>query len=235
MMVINESNVTKGLFSRYVRIQLEGKYNMIMDSNQVIQLLDCDETTYFDILNNYGKYSKLYQKTIDNVATNIQEKARNLLTSKTEVIGHQTNCKGITGGLAGDIFKQFPECYKPYLHICLAGELSKQYSECYKSYLQHYKVNNPLGKTQLLKMDDGRFLANIFGQNEAGAATDYKMVLSALENLKEQMDSLGLKSLSLPYKMGAGIGGGDWNEIFGLIEEVFGHTMIKVILCKLEK
>ena len=215
MVLLNESKVTKGLFSRYVRIQREGKYNVLMDAKQVMQLLGCDATTYADILNNYENYSKLYKKTVDNVATNIQVKVGNLLTSKTDVIGHQTNCKGIAGGLAGDIFKQHPECYKPYLQCC--------------------KVNKPLGTAQLLKMNDGRVLANIFGQYEAGAATDYKMVLYALKDLKKQMDSLGLKSLSLPYGMGAGIGGGDWNEIFGLIEEVFGPTPIKVVLCKLEK
>ena len=215
MVLLNESKVTKGLFSRYVRIQREGKYNMITDAKQVMQLLGCDAATYADILNNYENYSKLYKKTVDNVATNIQVEIGNLLTSKTDVIGHQTNCKGIAGGLAGDVFKQHPECYEPYLQCC--------------------KVNKPLGTAQLLKMNDGRVLANIFGQNEAGAATDYKMVLSALKDLKKQMDSLGLKSRSLPYGMGAGIGGGDWNEIFGLIEEVFGPTLIKVVLCKLEK
>lgn len=215
MVQLKESSVTKELFSKYVEIQREGKYNMLTDAKQVMQLLGCDATTYAAILNNYENYSKLYKKTVDNVATNIQVKIGNLLTSKTDVIGHQTNCKGIAGGLAGDVFKHHPECYEPYLQYC--------------------KVKKPLGTAQLLKMNDGRVLANIFGQNEAGAATDYKMVLSALKDLKKQMDSLGLKSLSLPYRMGAGIGGGDWNEIFGLIEEVFGLTPIKVILCKLEK
>lgn len=176
MVRLKESSVTKELFSKYIEIQREGKYNMLTDAKQVMQLLGCGTTTYADILNNYENYSKLYKKTVDNVATNIQVKVGNLLTSKTEVIGHQTNCKGITGGLAGVVFKQHPECYEPYLQCC--------------------KVDNPLGKTQLLKMNDGRVLANIFGQNEAGAATDYKMVLSALRDLKKQMDSLNLKSLS---------------------------------------
>ena len=163
MVLLNESKVTKGLFSRYVRIQREGKYNMLMDSKQVMQLLGCDTDTYSDILDNYENYSKLYIKTVDNVATNIQVKIGNLLTSKTDVIGHQTNCKGIAGGLAGDVFKHHPECYEPYLQYC--------------------RVKKPLGTAQLLKMNDGRVLANIFGQNEAGAATDYKMVLSCFKKI----------------------------------------------------
>lgn len=145
----------------------------------------------------------------------VQIKSGNLLTSKTQVIGHQTNCKGIAGGLARTIFKTFPECWVPYLQGC--------------------KVNKPLGKTQLLRCNDGRILANIFGQYEAGAATNYHYVLSGLKDLRKQMESLHLTSLSLPYGMGAGIGGGDWNTVYGLIEQVFGLSPIKVVLCKLEK
>lgn len=144
----------------------------------------------------------------------VQIKKGNLLTSQTQVIGHQTNCKGISGGLAGIIFKTFPECWIPYLQCC--------------------KVNRPLGKTQLLKCNDGRILANIFGQYEAGAATNYRYVLSGLKDLRKQMESLNLKTLSLPYGMGAGIGGGDWNTVYGLIEQVFGLSSIEVTLCKLE-
>ena len=144
----------------------------------------------------------------------VQIKTGNLLKSNTEVIGHQTTCKGIVGGLAGLIFKTFPECWAPYLQCC--------------------RINRPLGKTQLLKCNDGRILANIFGQYEAGAATNYRCILSGLKDLRKQMESLHLKSLSLPYGMGAGIGGGDWNTVYGLIEQVFGLSSIEVTLCKLE-
>lgn len=138
-----------------------------------------------------------------------------LLKSKTQVIGHQTNCKGIAGGLAGLIFKTFPECWIPYLQFC--------------------KVNKPLGKTQLLKCNDGRVLANVFGQDLPGAHTDYRILESALKNLRRQMEYLHLTSLSLPYGIGAGIGGGNWDTIYDILEKVFGMSSITLILCKLEK
>ena len=136
-----------------------------------------------------------------------------LLKAKAQVIGHQTNCFGAAGGLAGVIFKTYPECVAPYERICEMGKA--------------------LGKAQLLKCNDGKVLANLFGQYQPGATTDYRYVKSSLEDLKDQMEHLKLTSLALPYGMGAGIGGGDWSKIHLIIHEVFEDSPIEVTLCRL--
>jgi len=60
MVQFKESSVTKELFSKYVEIQREGKYNMIMDGVEVIALLGCTVDEYKEILKNYDALSKKY-------------------------------------------------------------------------------------------------------------------------------------------------------------------------------
>jgi hypothetical protein len=60
MVQFKESSVTKELFSKYVEIQREGKYNMIMDGAEVIALLGCTVDEYKEILKNYDALSKKY-------------------------------------------------------------------------------------------------------------------------------------------------------------------------------
>lgn len=55
-----EASISKDLFSRYVAIQCEGKYNMIMDAAKVIGLLKCTKEQYREIIDNYSELSKKY-------------------------------------------------------------------------------------------------------------------------------------------------------------------------------
>ena len=143
----------------------------------------------------------------------IRQQTLNLFNAYCNVIAHQVNCIGVTGGLAGDIFEKYPECYEPYHYKC--------------------KSQDPKGTAQLLPCKDGRILANLFGQISPGAGTEYSLVLSSLKDLKAQMEKLNLKSVAFPYNMGAGIGGGDWYVVYGLITYVFKDSDIDVTICKL--
>jgi len=60
MVQLKESSVTKELFSKYVEIQREGKYNMVMDAKKVIAILGCTAEQYKEILNNYSSLSKQF-------------------------------------------------------------------------------------------------------------------------------------------------------------------------------
>lgn len=64
MVQFKESSVTKELFSKYVEIQREGKYNMIMDGAEVIALLGCTPDEYKEILENYNALSKKYMASL---------------------------------------------------------------------------------------------------------------------------------------------------------------------------
>ena len=50
-----ETGVSKETFMKYVKIQLGGKYNMIINGDIVMKLLGVDKQTYMNILQNYDK------------------------------------------------------------------------------------------------------------------------------------------------------------------------------------
>lgn len=60
MIVLNEATVTKEIFAKYVAIQREGKYNMVMDAKEVMTLMGVTEDIYKSILQNYERYSKKF-------------------------------------------------------------------------------------------------------------------------------------------------------------------------------
>ena len=52
---------------------------------------------------------------------------------------------------------------------------------------------------------------------------------SALKSLAEQHPG---KSVALPYGIGCGLAGGDWNTVYDIIKEVFANDDRKVFICK---
>lgn len=58
--------ITKELFLQFVYLQNSGKYNIIKDKWEIIEILNITEVKYNDILKNYTYYySKYVQETID--------------------------------------------------------------------------------------------------------------------------------------------------------------------------
>lgn len=135
------------------------------------------------------------------------------LDSMAQVIAHQTNCKGVMGaGVARAIRKEYPEITQEYQAEC--------------------KSNNMLGKCQLIATRDARYIANLFGQKGFGSGlqTNYDALRSALHSLVEQMQLLKLKSVSMPYNIGCGLAGGDWNVVFSILRDTFAGTDIRLEL-----
>ena len=63
----------------------------------------------------------------------------------------------------------------------------------------------------------------MFGQYGYGndkQYTDYKALEESLENMLFLIRPFK-KSIALPYKLGCGLAGGDWNIVYKIIEKVF--------------
>jgi O-acetyl-ADP-ribose deacetylase (regulator of RNase III) len=139
-----------------------------------------------------------------------------LLQAPENIIGHQVNCMGVMGsGVAKQIRNQYPEAYKQY----------RLASKGIERFL--------LGTCQLVKISDGKYIANLFGQNKygkVGVFTEYTALRFSLENLAEISKRRNL-SVALPYKIGCDRGGGDWTVVFNMIEDIFEDT--DVVLYKL--
>lgn len=132
----------------------------------------------------------------------------NVLDAKEHFIAHQTNCLGTMGaGVAKAIANKYPHVESSYIKAC------KSVSN--KSDL--------LGKIQIIACDPndkekkGQCIVNVFGQHKVGTyrrQTDYDALRKAFVKLNTQG-----YDVAIPYLMGCGLGGGDWNIVVQIINE----------------
>jgi len=138
-----------------------------------------------------------------------------LLQATEDIIGHQVNCRGVMGsGVALQIKNKFPEAYHQYQFLC------HSFSN---------RLEKLLGRCQIIKVGD-RYIANLYGQLDYGRnkqQTELNMLTAALAKLKEEAKRECL-SVALPYKIGSDRGGADWNEVYGIIDEVFSDYEVSL-------
>lgn len=124
-----------------------------------------------------------------------------LLNATETIIAHQVNCFGIAGGLAFHVFKKWHDAENDYMQIC-----------------NRIKKENLLGMAQITgQQSDGHIIANLFGQFRPGADYNPKALENALSALAKLAKSLKV-DVALPYKISCGICGGDWEEVYAIIE-----------------
>lgn len=145
-----------------------------------------------------------------------------LLTAKTDVIAHQVNCQGkFNSGVAKAIREHDFGVYKDYHEYC--------------------KANNPevlLGTIRWCTAENGQKIANLFAQNSYGydgkQYTDLGMLRTCLLDLRLICDSFHW-SLAMPYKIGSVRGGAKWEDVYAMIEEIFGDFEYGLELWRLDK
>ena len=138
---------------------------------------------------------------------------------EAEILANQTNCLGRFGsGVALAIKNKYPEVYEGYRNFCKENK---------------HKL---LGSVYICDTNDGKTIANLFGQERYGRVgryTDYNALNSALYSLANYMKDCGMQSVAFPYKIGCGTGGGDWNLVSKMIQEHFKD--FDVYYCKIEE
>jgi len=136
----------------------------------------------------------------------------NLLEAPENILVHQTNCMGVMGsGIAKQVKEKYPEVFNGYYNYCKTNT-----------------VENILGTALICEADDGKLIANVFGQVNYGTDkiyTDYEALRKGLEEVKVFADQHFL-SVALPYNIGCGRAGGDWEIVSKIIEEVFGDVKL---------
>lgn len=134
-----------------------------------------------------------------------------------DIIAHQTNCYFVMGaGVALAIKRKWPIVYEKYKQL---GDSEKK-----KSYKW-------LGTCQLVEIDQNRYVANLFGQDECGGGqcfTDYDALKEALEELRRYVNYSGLKTIAFPWKIGCGLAGGDWDIVKPMIEDIFKDLDVEI-------
>lgn len=150
-------------------------------------------------------------------------------TSAPDYIVQQVNCKGVMGaGLAKQIRNRWPGIYATYAEIC------------------RQKGTKALGTMfPYVTPDNGPVICNCFAQDGYGRDRQY----TSYEHLRESLDQVKVYvegrlkevpkapvSIRIPYGLGCGLAGGDWNVVYGIINDVFRNcddNCLHVYICKL--
>jgi O-acetyl-ADP-ribose deacetylase (regulator of RNase III) len=156
--------------------------------------------------------------------SNIKIIKQDLLQVEDGIICHQTNCMGAAGGLAGAIFRKYPEAYKVYKNNV-------------QSFLDDWM---PLGTIDLTKVKKDLYVANMYAQYDYGTdsrKTEYGTFRMCLRDLihaiefKSKSEDI-LKEIYFPYEIGCGLGGGNWEIVMGIIKYEFADWNYKVFICQ---
>ena len=141
-----------------------------------------------------------------------------LVESNIEIICHQTNCRGVMGsGIAKQIKDKYP----------IVQERNFEY----------YKYgDNILGTNLYIKLPDNRYCVNMYAQDGYGRDsrqyTDYKAFQECLWRLEKKLAHSALLRVGFPYKIGCGLGGGDWQIVRKMIENFAGRVTQDVYIVR---
>lgn len=130
-----------------------------------------------------------------------------ILDIEEGIIAHQVNCQRVAGaGLAFQIAKRYPKWYK------------------------HFKIVNPyLGLVDIYIVNSRLKIASLYAQDECGYGkrfTDYSALETCLNTLSViKKDDI----IYFPYKIGCGLGGGEWSIVEKIIENYFKPHEYRII------
>lgn len=144
-----------------------------------------------------------------------------LLEVKKGIICHQVNCIGaMAAGIALQIKNKWPVVYKNYK------------ADCYSFSADPRRM---LGHVQDTLVAPDLVVANCFGQvypGRRGNMTEYGAWNNILDKLEDLANYFHL-DIHMPWMIGCGLAGGDWDTMLKKINEKFGTTNTKVFIHKL--
>jgi hypothetical protein len=163
---------------------------------------------------------------------------KDILTVDKGVIVHSVNCIGAVGGLAGAIARKWPNNAKEY-----------------RAHIERQKLPIMLlGTVFDVNVAHNVIVANLFGQNKVGTnerQTEYAALIAGFKrianttfygndkipdysNHEYYLSKLTLNDIYIPYKIGCGLGGADWNIVEEIINKIFDSSHFNVYICKHE-
>jgi O-acetyl-ADP-ribose deacetylase (regulator of RNase III) len=159
----------------------------------------------------------------------------NLLDADLEYYCHQVNCQGRMGsGIAKAIKEKWPVVYDAYVDLCQERE-DEIYHMCGSMENGLDWTETLLGEVQLIRVEEGKTVINLFGQHYYGydgkRYTSYDAFWACLGKIRETVP-VGSK-IGFPDHIGCGLGGANWEVMKTMICEVLSEDF-DVYIYKLE-
>lgn len=146
-----------------------------------------------------------------------------ILNTDADLILHQVNPFGVMGaGLALQIKNKYPNVFTEYRNHCL------------KSNNSYSKLR---GDLKVVPINDKQAVVNMFSQSGLSRhriTTDYQALSDCLNRLHTVICKYDL-SLAIPYGIGCGLAGGQWELVFKMIQDKFQNDKSKVLIYKKQK
>ena len=141
----------------------------------------------------------------------------NILEATENIIVHQVNNLGIMGaGLALQIKNKWPDVYteyKKYIHQMNTIKSTK---------------HTLIGSIHLVPINNNQVIINMFSQNgisRTKRTTDYDAMEQCFKQIQKIIQETN-HTVAIPYKIGCGLAGGDWNIVQNLIEKYLPNATI---------
>lgn len=142
-----------------------------------------------------------------------------IFKSDADIIIHQVNCQGVMGsGVAKQVKDKYPNVYSSYRVMC-------------ESRTSQELLGNVLLVNTLEYISNGkriRMIANFFSQDNYGnngVFTDYNAFRECLEYMRDEYNNY---SMAIPYLIGCRRGGGDWDIVYKMIEDILGDCEVTI-------
>lgn len=145
----------------------------------------------------------------------------NIFESGADVICHQVNCQGVMGsGIARQVREKFPNVYNNYVKNC--------------NYF-HEDTSKLLGCIQVDSINEKQKIVNLYAQNTFGydgkRYTDYSALKNCLCGVCNHFIDSNY-TIAFPYLMSCDRGGGSWDIVYEMIEEIFKDYDGDILICE---
>jgi hypothetical protein len=134
------------------------------------------------------------------------------------IIAHQVNCRGVIGagvGVSGVICNKYPDVKREYNMIC-----------------EKYKGDEELfGSVWMVQVTKTLKVANIFSQYKYGNSRKTGIIYTDMDKLVDGLRRIRTKYpddiIYVPYKIGCGLAGGNWDEFLQKAQNIPNIIVIR--------
>lgn len=119
-----------------------------------------------------------------------------------DAIVNPVNCVGVMGaGLAKRFKQKYPKMYYEYKRICCEDRLS------------------PGGTYVFFDVPTNTHIINVATKDHWNSPSTYRYIVDGLFNINAEIKKYRIRSICIP-KIGCGLGGLDWNIVYGHIRDI---------------